>query len=254
MGKILGSEDIKRMRKDAEIGNANEVPATRTNGILMLISFGIGIIGGVTASILGATTVATVLAIQVFAVFGFCFFIGAMKSDIRTKISGFSFPLFMGIAAACLLIGFVALRIRKHDVITEEQYLLVKTILSKSIFIIGGFLQIVPTLYYRIMLKKRCIEPVSAVCDGHRLLQVRTEDSSYYIAAPIWKFYYGGEELEAVDNIYMDPKKLPKKDEECELLVDPDKPERLISRLGLPRFGAKLIIGLILLALSFVFG
>lgn len=253
MAEFLGPKDIERMRKEAGIENANEVHSSRAVTIIMLVSFAIGVIGGVTASFFGAAMLAGALAIQVFAVFGFCFFIGSMNGDIRTKQTAFSFPLFMGIAAAGILIGFAALWIRKHDVITEEQYLLIKSVLSRAIFITGGLLQIIPTLYYRIMLKRRCIEPVSAVCYGHRVLRIRNDDTSYYIAAPIWRFYYGGEELEAVDNIYLDLKKLPEKDEECELLVDPENPERVISRLGLPRFGAKLIIGLILIALSFVF-
>ena len=253
MGKILSPEEIEQLRREAELEKQtqddSQVDVPGAVKLAMLISLAVGMIGGIAAAVLGAEAVAGFFAVQTFAVFGFGFFIGSLRMDIRHKISGFSFPLFVLVGAAAVLLGFLALIMRKRDLITEDTYLLIKGILTKCAVITGGLLQLLPTLYYRIMLKKRCIEPVSAVCSGHHILKVRDgEGDVSFIAAPIWTFDYDGGERTVIDNIYPKQKELPKIDEADEILVDPEHPDRIVSRLGLPRFGFKAIVGIALIA------
>ena len=167
------------------------------------------------------------------------------------KIKGFAFPLFMAVGASGILLGFGALLLVRREVITEEQYQFIKGVLAKAIFIIGGLLQIVPTVYYRISLKKHCTEPVSAVCAELMTVKLgEVNDDPVYGRVPIWQYYYNGEEHTVEDNIYKTKGELPEVGCTDEILIDPNKPEHILTRYCIPKYGIKPIIAAALIAFA----
>lgn len=255
MGKMFSHEDFEKLRADAErereAEKAAETPMRRWVACAMLISFGAGVLGAVIASIFGAEMLAGAFAVQVFAVFGLGFFIGCFEKNIGSRINGFAFPLFMAVGACAFLAGCGAYLLVRGEVISESLYRSVKGALAGSAFIIGGVLQVLPTAYYRILLKVKCTEPVSACC--LELVTVKLgeiNDRPVYGSAPIWQYYYDGAEYTITDNVYKSKGEMPTVGEMDEILIDPDKPERLLSRYCIPRFGFKPIFAALLITVG----
>ena len=255
MKQFLSSEDIERLREEArlerEAAKAAETPVSRVMTAIMLTSFVGGIVGAIAASVCGAEMLAGAFAIQVFAVFGFGFFVDSLNRNISRKILAFSFPLFMAVGAAALLVGFGAYRLLWHEVIMEEQYQLIKGVLVKGTFIIGGLMQIVPTAYYRLILRIRCTEPVSAVCMEHNLVKTsEVNGKPVYGTSLIWQYYFDGGEYIAEDNSYIRKGELPEVGATADILIDPDKPERMLSQYCRLKYGFKLFLGIALIAVG----
>lgn len=255
MGKMLSHEDIERLRAEAErerkAEKAAETPMKRWIVYTMLISLGAGMLGAVIATILGAEMLAGVFAMQVFAVFGLGFFIGSFGKNIGSRIKGFAFPLFMAVGACAVIAGCGAYLLVRGEVISESVYQSVKGVLASGAFFIGGVLQVLPTVYYRILLKAKCTEPVSACCE--ELVTVKlgeVNDRPVYGSAPLWQYYYDGAEYNVIDNVYRTKGEMPTVGAMDEVLIDPNKPERLFSRYCVPRFGLKPIFAAILIAVG----
>ena len=256
MKGILDPEEIERLRKEMEFERKAEknaeTPLNKISVWIMLISLIGGMIGAVIASILGAEMIAGWLAIQAFAVAGYVFFFGSFSKNIGSRIAAFSFPLAMAIGASAVLIGCGAYMLVRREVIMEDQYQFIKGVLVCGSFIIVGLLQMIPTIFYRIQLKTCCTEPVDATCvEVNTVKLYEVNDKPVFGNAPIWQYYFNDAEHVVLDNVYKKKGEMPEVGVIDEILVDPKKPERILSKYCLPSFSAfRIIFGFLLIAIG----
>lgn len=151
----------------------------------------------------------------------------AAETPVSRVMTAIMLASFVGgiVGAAALLVGFGAYRLLWHEVIMEEQYQLIKGVLVRGTFIIGGLMQIVPTAYYRLMLRIRCTEPVSAVCMEHKLVKTsEVNGKPVYGTSLIWQYYFDGGEYIAEDNSYIRKGELPEVGATADILSPPTSP------------------------------
>ncbi len=221
---------------------------------IMLVSFVVGLIGSVVCAAAGAEMLAAVFAMQIFAVFGTCFFIGSFGSGIENRIRAFSVPFLLALFGYAVMIGFVMLFFSCIGVITGEEYQSIKGAIVTAALFIGGVCQILPTVYYRIMLKKRCTEPVKATCEQHGRMKLgELSERPVYGTAPVWHYSYGGQEYHSVDNVHIKKGSMPSVGETCDILIDPNRPGMLLSDFCRISFGRNAIFGLVMIALAVYF-
>lgn len=109
-----------------------------------------------------------------------------------------------------------------------------------SVFILAGIALIAVTFLTNLSNKTRCTESVTAVCINLN----RTYDSdSGSVYAPVYKYYYGGEEHIVAQDFYTNID-VPKIDSEVELYINPENPEEFYRKsflLNLVKYGMGII-------------
>ncbi len=247
------SEILSEIQFQQEVKKDSETPVGSGMEKAMLISFGVAILGVIISFFFDTDNLCRVLVIQVFAVFGIGFFYGCMKQNIHKKITGFSLWLSVGVGGCAIVAGILAAVLRQRDILTAVQYRHIKSFLVDGAMVAIGLFQIVPTIYYRIKLKRRCTESVTATCEELKtIILYEKNDRPVYGTVPVWRYSFNGEEYTVEDNVYSKGTLHMAGDKE-EILIDPDEPDCMLSRYGLPHLGARLIAGIIIIAIAIYF-
>ena len=145
--------------------------------------------------------------------------------------------------------GILASVLRQSDILTAVQYRHIKRFLVDGAMVAIGLFQIVPTIYYRIKLKRRCTESVTATCEELKTIILYEKNDR---PVPVWRYSFNCEEHTVEDNVYSKGTLHETGDTE-EILIDPDEPDCMLSRYGLPHLGARLIAGIIIIAIAIYF-
>lgn len=222
---------------------------------MMLISFVGGIVVMFLGLALGLQFVTIIGVMQVFFVFGLGFFMLNIGDDcIEHKINALSLPLPMMIVGGMILIGCAVLSLEYNGVITMDDYETFKGWAGVVTSFAVGLAEILPAVYFRTMLKKRCTYSVPAECERlHVERHTSGEDNSTVTTyCPVWHYYHDNSEYHSLDNAHRADKKLPTVGETYEIKIDPDKPERLLSPYCHIGFGFRAVIGVLALAYAFL--
>ncbi len=112
-----------------------------------------------------------------------------------------------------------------------------------SVFILAGIAIISVTFLTNLSQKTHCTESVTAVCINLNRTHDSDSGSSY---APVYKYYYGGEEYISAQDFYTNID-VPKIDSEVELYINPENPGEFYRKSFLQNL-VKYGMGIIFLA------
>lgn len=109
-----------------------------------------------------------------------------------------------------------------------------------SVFILAGIAIITVTFLNNLLKKTRCTEIVNAVCINLNRTYDSDSGNSY---APVYKYYYGGEEHIVAEDFYTNID-VPKIDSDVQLYINPENPEEIYRKsflLNLFKYGMGII-------------